>query len=214
MLDDGTDTHAAPPPALARREPPRAASNAEPQLSDEAHRRLVKNERDKLNARARRAQERERPRKATGGDDAAPGPGHPPEGREAPSPPPSLWPKKEEVAAAEEAMKEAWSNLRDALHGTRYGDAMAPRHLHARVRHEDGREETVQVSVDPVAQLAKGTAPLAAKLLGKVEALTPTTMALLALGSVFGPPLLAHAKEIVSGIFSAPAEVGVGGGAP
>jgi hypothetical protein len=172
--------------------------------SDADRRRLQKLERDKEGARRRRAEKRKKREASEEGpvtSEAAPA-------AQAFASPSPAWPSKAEVAAAEAFMAGLWSQARVQLHGTRYGEALQARDLVGRVVHEDGRTEDVTIKADPVETLTKGTAPLAAQLMGKVEALTPTTQAMTALAMVFGPALLAHAKELLVGLFSTTSSAG------
>lgn len=110
-------------------------------------------------------------------------------GEKAPAPkaaepePVSSWPSKEAVAGMHPLALMLWGQVAEATKGTRY---------ELKAREHDGQR------MEPVAFLADATAPVLAKYVPAVAS-TPEAAMLAAVAMVFGPALLSHAKELITG---------------
>ncbi|OJT24303.1 hypothetical protein BO221_14095 [Archangium sp. Cb G35] len=117
------------------------------------------------------------------------------------------WPKPSEIAEQEGLMAHLWGEAKGKL-PARYARVLEARVEKGQVAGADGKVEEVSITINPVMTLAKGTAPLAAQLLGKVNAMTPTAAAATAVALVFAPPFIEHMGELLFGAPSQPAVVG------
>ncbi|KFA86696.1 hypothetical protein [Archangium violaceum] len=117
------------------------------------------------------------------------------------------WPKPSEIAEQEGIMGHLWGEARSKL-PARYAQALELRVEKGQVVGAEGKLEELSITINPVMSLAKGTAPLAAQLLGKVNAMTPAAAAGLAVATVFGPVFIAHMGELFFGSPSQPAAIG------
>jgi len=117
------------------------------------------------------------------------------------------WPKPSEVAAQEGLMAHLWSEARGKL-PARYAQVLEVRVEKGQLPNAQGKLEEVAITINPVVTLAKGTAPLAAQILGKVNAMTPAAAAAVAVLPIFLPPFLEHMGELFFGPPATPAALG------
>ena len=116
------------------------------------------------------------------------------------------WPKPSEISAQEGTMAHLWAEARRAL-PARYARVLEVRVEKGELLLPDGKRQEVEVTINPIVTLSKGTAPLAAQLLGKVNAMTPSAAAAVAVGTVFLRTFIEHRGEL---LFGGPAPAAVG----
>lgn len=113
------------------------------------------------------------------------------------------WPAPSVIAQYQPMAFDLWRQLQLGLAGTRYA-IPPPEVVELPTLDDKGEPAMARITIDKLAVLAEGTAPVLAKWLPSV-ATTPESAFVQVVAMVFLPPALGHAKEFVTAWMNQPA---------